>query len=386
MAAEPDAPSPGDGPPTPGPATRTISWTLFRYFACEFFVPLVCCVGGFVALFLITDIFDVLRDFVEAKAPAKEVALYFVLRQPANLVNVLPMSILLSVSFMLNILGRHHEITAVRAAGLSLVRCCMPVWLGAAAFGALALWINESLAPEWSLRAEELLEESTTSASFRATGRSKLAYRNEAGRRDWFFEGFSRHGEKRGVLVKQFRPDRTVLWELRAGRAEYEGGAWVFYAGAISRFDEQGSLPVGPEQDFERLCLSELDELPGKIVNSLRPAEELPISEICRLLRVNTSLPRRTKRMLLTSLWYRLSSPFSCLIAALLGVALSLGREKSSALRGFALAVGIMVLFYVAGQVFVVFGKNGFLPPVVAGCLPTLLFIGWGCWAVYERR
>ena len=45
-----------------------------------------------------------------------------------------------------------------------------------------------------------------------------------------------------------------------------------------------------------------------------------------------------------------------------------------------------MVLYYLVCQLFVVFGKNGLLPPFAAGCLPTLLFAGWGALAMYQRR
>jgi len=365
---------------------RNTSFILFRYIAGEFLIPLTCCLGGFIALFLITDVFDVLRDFLEAKAPVGQVLLFFFLRQPANLVNVLPMSILLSASFMINILGRHHEITALRASGLSLPRSCLPVWLAALAFSGLSLWLSESIAPECAARAEELLDRLTTPAHYFDQGRAKLAFRNGRDNRDWFFESFNREGQQRGVLLKQFRPDRKILWELRAARAQYREGHWVFFEGALTRFDAEGALPEGPEEQFAVREAPDLDESPGQILNSLRPAEELAIREMLRILRLTDDLPQSTADVLFTTLWYRLSFPFACLVAALLGVSLSATHESSNALRGFAMAVGIMVLYYIVGQLFVLLGKNGVVPPVCAGCLPTIAFAGWGGWEVFQKR
>ncbi len=365
---------------------RRTSRILLRYIACEFAVPLFCCLGGFIALFVVTDVFDVLQDFLKADAPAGTVVLFFALRQPANLVNVLPMSVLLAASFMMNVLGRHHEITALKASGLSLIRCCLPVWTAALVFSGLTYWLNERLAPECSLRADELHEALTTSKRLRNQGRAKLAYRNEREHRDWFFEVFSWEGEKRGVLIKQFRPDGSILWELRAAGAEYCDDLWVFLDGAVSHFDSEGALPEGPEQHFTRYVARDLREMPRQIMNSMLPAEALSLREIRRLLRTNPNLPARSRRAFLTTLWYRLSFPFSCLLAALLGVSLCVTRERGSALRGFALAVGIMVLYYLTGQFFVLLGKNGAVPPIVAGCLPTLLFVVWGSRAVYRAR
>jgi lipopolysaccharide export LptBFGC system permease protein LptF len=73
-------------------------------------------------------------------------------------------------------------------------------------------------------------------------------------------------------------------------------------------------------------------------------------------------------------------------VGALLGVGLSITREGSSALRGFAMAVGIMVVYYLVGQMSVVAGKHGILPPVAAGCLPTFFFLGWGVWELHRKR
>ena len=100
-------------------------------------VPLVCCLLGFTALFLFNSVFDDIPDFLRRPAtaaggPSWEVPLYFVLTQPANLLNVLPMSVLLAGSFLISLMGKHHELVAVRAAGISLTRMALPIWLVAA--------------------------------------------------------------------------------------------------------------------------------------------------------------------------------------------------------------------------------------------------------------
>lgn len=368
--------------------TRRHSWTLFGYIAREFLVPFLCCIGGFIALFLIADLFDTLQDFVEAQASAQSIAAYFLLKQPYNLVNVLPMSLLLSSCFMVNILGRHHEITALRASGLSVVRCFMPVWVVALLAAFLSLWLNERIAPQWNVRAEEHLDRLTAPPGrARAAVRPKLAYHHAAAGRDWLFESFAAAGEQQHVLVKQFRADRSVAWELRAAKAYHEDGTpghWVFLEGTLSRFDEDGGLPE-TEESFERHDAHELRESPEQIVNSLRPAEELAVGEIRAMLAAQRHLPVATRNVFRTIMWHRLSFPFSCVVAVLLGVSLSIAQE-GDALKGFAMAVGIMILYYLFSQILVLLGKAGMMPPLLAGCLPTLFFGGWGGWDLYRKR
>lgn len=367
--------------------SRRHSATLFGYISREFMVPFCCCIGGFIALFLIADLFEVLQEFLEAKASARTVIAFFALKLPFYVVNVLPMSLLLSSSFMVNILGRHHEITALRASGLSIFRCFLPVWIVALLAAFLSLWLNERIAPQWDARAEEFLEALASPGKPRSASRPKLAYHHAAARRDWLFESFDAGGQQQRVLVKQFRPDRSVAWELRAAKAYHTGGEhghWVFLDGTHSRFDAAGELPE-IEESFTRHEALDLRESPDQIVNSLRPVEELAVGEIHAMLAEQRHLPISTQNVFRTIMWHRLGFPFSCVVAALLGVSLSM-TQAGGALKGFAMAVGIMILYYLFSQVLVLLGKAGMVPPVVAGFLPTLLFGGWGGWDLYRKR
>ena len=362
----------------PAPVRRRLSRRLFTYVLGQYLLPLICCVLAFALLFVILDLFDVLQDMVGAKAPLADVLAYFLLRQPENLVYILPMSVLLAAGYMISNFLRHQELTAIRAAGVSLIAACLPVWIIGALLAVCSFWLSEALAPACSLRAGRLLEEVTEARRGRAPPKTRLAYHNARGSRDWFFESFNQDGRQEGVLIKQFGPDRRVQWELRAMEARYEGGHWSFFRGVRVEYGAADFLPVNEGEAFsERVC-DELTETPREILNSLKPAESLTVREMWHMLHRETALPRSTERILWTTLWYRCFYPLSCLAAAIVGIALSISPHGGSRLRGFALAVALLVVYHVVGQVFVLLGKNGMLPPLIAGSVPTLLFAGWG--------
>lgn len=369
------------------PRTGKTSATLFRYISREFLGPLVCCLVGFTCLFLVVDVLDVLQDLLEHDASVREVLLYFALRQPVNLAQELPMGILLAASYVSTRLSRHHEVTAVRAAGISLSQVFAPMWTMSFLLAIASFPLSERVVPTCNAKAEALLDALTSQGRSRPSTRAALAFRNATGDRDWFFEEFSLGGVQQGVLVKQFTAEeRVLLWELRARRAAFEGGCWVFSEGTVLTYDAGGALPEGPEERFARRVEPSLTETPAEILNSLRPADELSTVQIRRLLRYHRSLPESTRDVLRTTLWFRLAFPFSCVIAALLGVSLCITRERSSSLLGFATAIGLMVLYHVTCQLFVLLGKTGAVPPILAGVLPTVAFAGWGCWTMHRRR
>ncbi len=367
--------------------TRRFSSKLQFYMLRQYLLPLFCCLAGFCVLFLVMDIFDDLVDFLDAHTAAREAALYFLARQPVNLVHVLPLSVLLAASYTLNNLSRHHEVTALRAAGISIIQSCLPIWLTGLLLTGLLFWLNEEIGPRFTAVAEAMQERLTGDETAASGQRSLLAYRNARSRRDWFFEHFNRQGEQAGVSIKQFAGNSSQLdWELRAARARYSpADGWVFYDVKRWEYEPGDPLPV-LEQPFDEWREAGLNETPADIFSSLRPVEELSAFEMIRVLERNPTLPPGTRRIFRATIWYRFTFPLSCIVASLFGVGMALGRERASALRGFALAVGLMIFYYLISQGTVLMAKYGWLPPLLGGWLPPLGFIAYGSWQVWEKR
>ncbi len=358
---------------------------MFFYLLKQFLIPLACCAAAFCMLFFISDVFDDLGDFLDAGVSTKAVVGYFLMKQPVNLVNVLPMSVLLAVSYVLANLGRHHELTAVRAAGVSMVRFCLPIWCTALALCLVLFWLNESVVPKFTVTSKKTMERLTEGESVAMNKKAKLAFHNEKEHRYWFFENFNPQGANEGVSVKQFIPNTLSLsWEIRADSAIFKNGVWIFKDGYRFVYQANERLPVG-EEAFEKIEIENLSESPANIFSSLRPIEELTLKEILNLLS-RRKMSSATRNIFWTAAWYKIAFPTSCLTAALLGVGFGMTKERTGALKGFATAVGLMVMFYVVNQSFVVLGKYGFLPPPIAGLSASLIFICIGCTMVYKRR
>ncbi len=114
---------------------------LDRYLLRELLIPLGYCLAGFLVFWIAFDLFSELREFQERKLHAGDIAELYLVRAPELLVVVLPMGLLLALLYTLTDHARHHEITAIRAAGVSMWRLCLP-YLGvglAATFGLFVL-------------------------------------------------------------------------------------------------------------------------------------------------------------------------------------------------------------------------------------------------------
>src|SRR5438270_12744927 len=129
---------------------------LDRYLLRELLAPLGYCLCGFLIFWVFSDLFSTLTEFQKKKLLPWDIAEYYLVSTPEFLVVVVPIALLLALLYALTNHARHHEITAMRAAGISLWRLCLPYWaVGLTATGLLYL-MNEYWAPGASDAAEAM--------------------------------------------------------------------------------------------------------------------------------------------------------------------------------------------------------------------------------------
>src|SRR5215470_2432580 len=99
---------------------------LDRYLLRELFVPLAYCLSGFLIFWVSFDLFSELSHFQEEKLKFSEIARYYAFKIPEFVVFILPITLLLALLYALTNHARHNELTAMRAAGVGLLRLGLP--------------------------------------------------------------------------------------------------------------------------------------------------------------------------------------------------------------------------------------------------------------------
>ena len=112
---------------------------LDRYLLRELLIPLGYCLCGFLLFWITSDMFVRLGEFQKKGLLARDIAEYYVVMLPEFLVLVLPIALLLALLYALTNHARHNEVTAIRAAGVSLWRLSIP-YLGVGLLASLALF------------------------------------------------------------------------------------------------------------------------------------------------------------------------------------------------------------------------------------------------------
>ncbi|MBX3731875.1 MAG: LptF/LptG family permease [Verrucomicrobiae bacterium] len=164
---------------------------LDRYLLRELLVPLGFCLAAFLIFWITFDLFGQLDTFQDRLWTVGDIAEYYYLKLPELLNIVLPVSLLLALLYALTQHARHNELIAMRAAGRSLWRICLPYFLLGFLFTGFLSGVNERLLTDAAGRLQQL-EGRRRQAGGPAAGRwrERVDFLNQSAQRQWSLGAF----------------------------------------------------------------------------------------------------------------------------------------------------------------------------------------------------
>jgi lipopolysaccharide export system permease protein len=370
---------------------------LDRYLFRELLAPLAYCLGGFLIFWISFDLFNNLEEMQERKLHLLDVLGYTLAMTPEFLVTILPIVVLLALLYTLTNHARHNEITAMRAAGVSLWRICVPYFI-VGFFASLALFaLNELVVPrstDWANRILMRYVHKAGDAEMQNQFQN-FGFTNARGHRTWFI------GEYRVKVSEMLKPQ--VNWTLPDGsnlhlyadRAIWTNRVWTFFNVAeYSQADPQA--PLVPSLQTNVLAMPQFDETPSQIRSEIKISgylsldaarkADIPLRDIYDYLRLHPNLPRDLANQLFTKLHERLAAPWTCLVVVLIAIPFGAASGRRNLFVGVAGSIFICFTFFVLQQISIAFGMDGDLPAWLAAWLPNIIFGGTGLFLMARVR
>jgi lipopolysaccharide export system permease protein len=355
-----------------------------RYLLRELLTPLAFCLGGFLVLGISVIFKEEIGIIQERKLNALETVAFCATSLPEFFLGILPILLLLALLYALTHHARYNEITALRAAGVSLWRLCAPYFAIGLLASVVYLGTNEMVVPACARWAEAILNRHVLPADRDKAGRGLKQFSNAQAHRLWTCTDYdARTTQMQNPTVTWTLPDGS--WhELRALRAAHVNGVWTFY-----EVQPQVSFS-GAQQDAVRLpstnvlAMPAFDETPDhvrllmKFANSqtLRSTgnADIPLVELWEYLRTNPGLSPEDARALKTKFYGRLATPWTCLVVVLIAIPFGAPSGRRNLFFGVAGSIFIGFAFFVLQKVSLALGVNGQLPAWLAAWLPNLIF------------
>ncbi len=319
-----------------------------------------------VALAVFFVLIDALKDYGKANFGLFELARYVVLRQPQQVYELFPIGALIGTIMGLSTLALNSELTAMRAAGVSVARIVLATMKVGLLFAVVILLVGEYIVPASENMAQigraRALE---TPLQKKSTG-------------IWLRSGTS------FVNIGEVLPDLTLLrmniYEFDRGsrlriqtsarRARHDGDKWRLE-------DVSQSLILGREAVQTRHAKEEdwLSDVTPEVVSvfAIRP-ESLSIQQLHHYIG-HLQQNNQDARNFRLAFWQKSFMPLATLIMVLLATPFVFRQIRSGGLS-HRVFIGIML-----GLVFIIFHKSlGYfgalyaLPPAAASFLPIAVF------------
>ncbi|HSY19426.1 MAG TPA: LptF/LptG family permease [Candidatus Acidoferrales bacterium] len=364
-----------------------------RYLFRELLTPLAICLGGFLPLCVSFFFFTKLGDMREAKLVGVESLEYCLTCLPEVFIMVMPWLLLLAMLYALSNHARYNEITALRAAGISLWRICAPYFIvGLIATGAYFL-LNEVAVPQcqrWSL---EILNRHVKNHDPRIKTRfAKVPFRNDPEGRMWYIGLYDTATTTMYNVNVEWALADGSRRQLVADQAVHADGVWVFTN--VQLFAMHGTLPVPLHLTNNVLAMPEFKETPRQFKLEARFSDanglvasrsaDIPLSDLWPYLRQNAG--RKDMGRLLTKFHVRIASPLTCLIVVLMAIPFGAQTGRRNLFFGVAGSIFICFVFFVLQQFSQAFGMSGHLPGWLAAWLPNFIFAGVGFFLTWRVR
>ena len=356
-----------------------------RYILSEISVPLL--LGFFVYTFilLIQVIFKSADLLVRSEASTSLVFQLFALSLPAIVVLTLPMALLFGILIGIGRLSADSEITALRASGLSLFTLYRPVALLSVFILGINLYLMIEILPRGNKAFSDLRYNILEKAALSEI-KPNAANVVFGGRLLYIFGGESKDHQWSKVFIADSvaNPANTAITAdsgYALPSADGEESLLVLRQAISHRLDfaKVDNYDLLLQDDYQIRLMTGMQGAAGVIRRSLR---ELSFTE----LRQRASTDPTVKNLVAIEIQKRFGFPFACVVFGLVGMPLGIVGARSGRSAGFALSIGIIVVYYVVFNTGEESARDGTIPAWLAVWLPNILFAIAGIWMLTTRN
>jgi LPS export ABC transporter permease LptG/LPS export ABC transporter permease LptF len=349
------------------------------YVMREYITNFAMILLSFSTLFLIFTTFELIGDIIRNRTPLVTVGEYLINLIPFILYNVTPLCALVAVLVTFGSLSRTSEMTAMKAAGVSIYRMITPVLITTLLIAICLFTFDEFYLPAANRRQEALrsIIKDKPAQTFLRPDRKWIS--GQAGpsgspTRIFYYQFFDANKNVfANLTVFEFDPETFALKRrIFAASAHWSEptGQWVFENGWQRTFEGE---TISSYQPFAITAFADIHEQPSYFVKEYRPAQEMSYHELSRYIYDLNQSGFDTKR-LSVQLNRKLSYPLITLVMAMLAIPFALSMGKRGSLAGIATAIGLAIAYWVVDAIFVDMGYVNTLPAVLAAWTPDLLF------------
>src|SRR5438876_794141 len=353
-----------------------------RYLVREYLTFMGIGLAVAAALFVVIDLVQTLDKYLRVKPPVMYILEHFAYRLPAALHDGLPVVMLVATIFLFLTLSRYHELTALKAAGVSLYRVSAPV-LGVGLVVAIGAGLFQELAlPVLNERGDEVDRVKIRGQAPRHLQSRQRLWVRSADTRFYRVELLNPGtNDLYGVTILELDREFRLTGRLDARRAHWTAGGWEMSEGAYREVEADGKVQTVP---FGWTALDLKEELED-FLRIQKPVSTMSFWELRDYIGQLEAAGFQIRKYLV-ELYSKLSFPLVNLVMVLVAIPFALQSPRGGRLVGIGLAIVIMAGYLVVHYVALAFARADLLPPLIAAWTANVIFVGIGVSLMLRAR
>ena len=354
-----------------------------RYITTQFISKVIMSIMVFIVIFLLVDIVEHLDYIIDSGIPRSEMFQYFMFSIPWYTSLGLPMALLLSTVFTMGTLQKYNELTAIKAAGISIKRISIPLIILGILFSTFSFYFDNILVTHYLHKRTELGTKYNLGRSRINNLKKKDIFRQESIDKILGIRRFTFRNQMAYNVSVQEIIDGNLISRLDAPNMQWntENNNWQLSKFHLRNWKGDSLLYQIFEQDTSLILNFDPIELTKNTINP----EEMNYWELKNFVHKLNEYGIKDPKWAVNM---HFKSAFACtsFLMILFGLSLSIRRPRSNLSVGIGISVFVIFIYYAAITTGRSLGYKGTLEPFLSVWLPNTIFFITGIFLFQKTR
>jgi len=345
---------------------KYITKQILKYFG----IVLAFVVGIYVAV----DFFERVDDFIEASQPFSKMMLFFALKIPFIVAQIMPICILMSVLIVFSLMSRSNEIVALKSSGIRIYYLFKPVLVIGCIFGVLLFILSDVIVPITMAKANQIWLKEVRHKSTIITKEKNIWIKGN--RSITHIKYFNPKNKTiNGITFYKFDENFRLIRRVDAKKGIFSKGEWLLSDLMEQVLDtEKGKYNI----TFHKNKTERLNLLPEDLNRVAKKSEEMTFKELFAYIK-KVEAEGYDATIYKVDLNAKIAFPFICVIMCMVGTGLAArGTMKEGMPVVIAYGIGTAFIYWIFYSFCLSLGYGEMLPPGIAAWTANLAFFSFG--------
>lgn len=319
------------------------------------------------AVILITNLVEMIDNFVDANMNSNEIFNYYILTLPMIISYAIPMSITLSTVLSLVAYIKNNELLALRALGINYFRLSSSIIITSIFISFFHFYFENSIVSNSTRLKNKIVRTYNLDKKNHKKTKTNFIEDLEKNKSIYILNYNNKNKTANKIVIKEINDDNEVIRRLDSDLMKWNAEKWTFEELLIREwFDKNETFRIAKDTS---IFLGNIKPL--YLTSEFIEPEEMNYFELNKFIKIKEKNAGNTTKWKV-GLYHKIAYSFSSLFLCITAITFTLLIKNSNVSYGIGLSLLIITLYYVLLIIGKNFGIEGIISPWISAWLPNI--------------